>query len=155
MKGHEQIIQHLNDRLAEELTGINQYFVHAEMTENWNYEKLSKPIKDRSIVEMRHAEALIERILYLEGIPIVSKLNDIRIGQNVEQMHRNDLDLELGADKNYNDSIKLCAELGDEGTKNLLEGILKDEEEHIDWLEAQLDQIEQTGTQNYLAQQIY
>lgn len=155
MKGNEQIIQHLNDRLAEELTGINQYFVHAEMTENWNYEKLSKPIKDRSIVEMRHAEALIERILYLEGIPIVSKLNEIRIGQNVEQMHRNDLDLELGADKNYNDSIKLCAELGDEGTKNLLEGILKDEEEHIDWLEAQLDQIEQTGTQNYLAQQIY
>ncbi len=155
MKGNETIIQHLNDRLAEELTAINQYFVHAEMTENWNYEKLTKPIKDRSIVEMRHAEALIERILYLEGTPIVSKYNEIRIGQNVEQMHRNDLDLELGADKNYNESIKLCAELGDDGTKNLLERILKDEEGHIDWLEAQLDQIEQTGTQNYLAQQIH
>ena len=155
MKGNEQIIQHLNHRLAEELTGINQYFVHAEMTENWNYEKLSDPIKKRSIVEMRHAESLIERILFLEGTPIVSKLNEIRIGPDVQAMHRNDLDLELGAAKNYNESIKLCAELGDDGTKKLLESILKDEEEHIDWLEAQLDQVDQTGIQNYLSQQIY
>jgi len=154
MKGNEQIIQHLNDRLAEELTGINQYFVHAEMAENWNYDRLGDLIKKRSIVEMKHAEALIERILYLEGKPIVSKLNEIRIGQEVPQMHRNDLDLELGADKNYNASIKLAAELGDDGTKKLLESILKDEEDHIDWLEAQLDQIEQMGIQNYLSQQV-
>lgn len=155
MKGHETIIQHLNDRLAEELTAINQYFVHAEMTENWNYEKLGDPIKKRSIAEMKHAEALIERILYLEGQPVVSKLNDIRIGAEVARMHANDLDLEVGAVKNYNDSIRVCAELGDDGTKKLLETILNEEEEHVDWLEAQLDQIEQTGIQNYLAQQIY
>jgi bacterioferritin len=154
MKGNDTIIQHLNDRLAEELTGINQYFVHAEMAENWDYDKLADVTKKRSIVEMRHAEALIERILYLEGKPIVSKLNEIRIGADVPQMHRNDLDLELGADKHYNESIKVAAELGDDGTKKLLENILKDEEEHIDNLEAQLDQIEQMGLQNYLAQQV-
>jgi len=154
MKGNETIIQHLNDRLAEELTAINQYFVHSEMTENWNYEQLTDPIKKRSITEMKHAEKLIERIIFLEGVPIVSKYNEIRIGADVPAMHNNDLGLELGAVKNYNDSIRVCAELGDDGTKKLLEGILKDEEEHVDWLEAQLDQISQTGIQNYLAQQI-
>lgn len=155
MKGNDTIIQHLNDRLAEELTAINQYFVHAEMTEDWSYEQLSGPIKKRSIAEMRHAESLIERIIYLEGRPVVSNYNEIRIGSDVAKMHANDLDLEYAAVINYNDSIRVCAELGDEGTKKLLEDILKEEEGHIDWLEAQIDQIEQTGIQNYLAQQIY
>lgn len=155
MKGNETIIQHLNDRLSEELTAINQYFVHSEMCENWRYEQLSDPIKKRSITEMKHAEALIERIIFLEGQPIVSKLNEIRVGSEVAKMHANDLDLEKGAVKNYNESIRLCAELKDDGTKDILESILKDEEGHVDWLEAQIDQIGQTGIQNYLARQIY
>lgn len=155
MKGNEQIIQRLNDRLAEELTAINQYFVHSEMCENWRYEHLTEEIKKRSITEMKHAEKLIERIIFLEGKPIVSKYNEIRIGSDVPAMHGNDLSLECGAVKNYNDSIRLAAELGDDGTKKLLEEILKDEEGHVDWLEAQQDQIEQTGIQLYLAQQLY
>lgn len=155
MKGNETIIQHLNDRLAEELTAINQYFVHAEMTENWRYEHLSSEIKKRSITEMKHAEKLIERIIFLEGRPIVNKLNEIKIASDVPGMHDSDLGLECGAVKNYNDSIRVAAELGDDGTKKLLEGILKDEEGHVDWLEAQQDQIGQTGLQNYLSQQIY
>jgi bacterioferritin len=154
MKGNDTIIQHLNTRLAEELTAINQYFVHSEMCENWNYEPLSDAIKKRAMAEMKHAEKLIERIIFLEGQPIVSKLNDIHIGADVPVMHKNDLDAEYSAVHNYNDSIRVCAELGDDGTKKLLEGILKDEEDHVDWLEAQLDQISQTGIQNYLAQQI-
>lgn len=155
MKGNDVIIQHLNDRLAEELTAINQYFVHAEMTENWRYEHLKEEIKKRSITEMKHAEMLIERIIFLEGKPIVSKYNEIRIGSDVPGMHNNDLSLECGAVKNYNDSIKLCAELGDDVTKRLLEDILQDENGHVDWLEAQQDQIEQVGLQQYLAEQIY
>ena len=155
MKGNDKVIEQLNTRLAEELTAINQYFVHAEMTENWNYERLSDPIKKRSITEMRHAEKLIERILYLEGQPIVDKLNQIRIGAEVIQMHKNDLDAESTAVRGYNESIRIAGELGDDGTRKVLEAILKDEEEHVDWLEAQLDQIQQTGIQNYLAQQIY
>lgn len=155
MKGNEQVIQHLNDRLAEELTAINQYMVHAEMTENWKYSQLHGIIEKRAIVEMRHAEDLIERILFLEGRPIVSNLLEIRIGPAVPQIHENDLGLEVLAVKNYNESIKVAAEARDDGTKQLFERILKDEEEHVDWIEAQMDQIEQTGIENYLAEQIY
>lgn len=154
MKGNEKIIQRLNARLAEELTAINQYIVHSEMCANWGYGRLHEAIEKRAIQEMKHAEKLIERILFFEGIPIVSRLNEIRVGPDVETQHRNDLAAEEGAVKAYNDDIKVAAELGDNGTRELLESILKDEEDHVDWLEAQLDQIGQMGIQNYLVEQI-
>jgi bacterioferritin len=155
VKGNEKIIESLNARLAEELTAVNQYFVHAEMCENWNYKKLGEAIEKRAIAEMKHAEKLIERILFLEGTPVVSKLNEMSIGSYVPEMHEHDLEAEFGAVKGYNESIRLATELGDNNTKILLESILKEEEEHVDWLEAQLDQIGQIGIQTYLAQQIY
>jgi bacterioferritin len=155
MKGNEKMIELLNARLAEELTAINQYFVHAEMCENWNYKRLGEAIEKRAITEMKHAEKLIERILFLEGRPIVSNLNEITIGVEVPEMHENDLGAEEGAVRGYNEGIRLATELGDNNTKVLLESILKEEEEHVDWLEAQLDQIRQIGIQNYLTQQIY
>lgn len=155
MKGNEQMIEHLNARLSEELTAINQYFVHAEMCENWNYKRLGEVIEKRAIVEMKHAEKLIERILFLEGKPIVSNLNDMTIGSFVPEMHESDRRAEEGAIKGYNDSIRLASDIGDNDTKILLESILKEETEHIDWIEAQLDQINHVGIQNYLAQQIY
>jgi len=154
MKGNERIIEHLNARLAEELTAINQYFVHAEMCENWGYERLHAMIRKRSIDEMKHAEKLIARILFLDGKPIVSNLNKIHIGTEVPKMHENDHLAEEGAIRGYNESIRLAVEVGDNGSRELLEAILKDEEEHIDDLEAQLDQIRQMGPQNYLAEQI-
>ncbi len=155
MKGHDKVIEQLNIRLAEELTAINQYMVHAEMCENWKYTHLSETIEKRAIVEMKHAETLIDRILYLEGQPIVSNLNQIRIGSDVKTMHENDLAAEYSAVKGYNESINIARQLGDDGTSKILESILRDEEDHIDWLEAQFDQIAQTGTENYLAEQIY
>jgi bacterioferritin len=154
MKGNEKIIEQLNARLAEELTAINQYFVHAEMCDNWRYSKLHKMIRERSITEMRHAEKLIERIIFLEGRPIVSNLGQIMIGAEVPKMHEFDHGAEEMAIKGYNETIKLAAEVGDNGTKVLLESILKEEEEHIDWIEAQLDQIKQMGAGNYLEEQI-
>jgi bacterioferritin len=154
MKGNEKILEHLNARLAEELTAINQYMVHAEMCDSWNYSKLDEAIEKRAITEMKHAEALIARILFLEGRPIVSKLNKISIGAEVPDMHKNDLEAELDAVKAYNETIRLAGEVGDDGTRNLLESILKDEEDHVDWLGAQLDQIKQMGLPTYLAQQM-
>ncbi len=154
MKGNEKLIKSLNARLIEELAAINQYFVHAEMCEDWGYETLQASIKQRSISEMKHAEKLIERILFLEGQPIVTKLDKINIGKSVDQMHQFDWNAEDNAIKGYNESIRLAAEVGDNGTKTILEEILNDEEEHIDWLEAQKDQIEQMGLQLYLAEQI-
>jgi bacterioferritin len=154
MKGNEKVIEQLNARLAEELTAINQYMVHSEMCENWNYDQLHDAIQKRSINEMIHAEKLIERILFLEGRPIVSSLNAITIGHDVPKMHENDLDAELGAVKAYNETIRIATDVGDNATKVLLESILKDEEDHVDWLEAQQDQIQQMGLQQYLAEQI-
>jgi bacterioferritin len=154
MKGNEKIIEHLNTRLAEELTAINQYFVHAEMCENWGYEKLHAMIRKRSIDEMKHAEKLIARILFLEGRPIVSSLNKIHIGEEVPKMHANDHSAEEVAIRGYNESIKLAVELGDNGTRELLTSILKEEEGHIDEIEAQLDQMGQMGVQTYLGEQI-
>ncbi len=154
MKGDQKVIETLNSLLARELTVVSQYMVHAEMCDNWRYERLHKADEKRAIDEMKHAEKLIARILFLEGIPIVSKLKDIRIGANVEAQHKNDWDSEYGAVKSYNDGIKLAVELADNGTRELLEAILKDEEDHIDWLEAQLDQIKQMGVQSYLVEQI-
>jgi bacterioferritin len=154
MKGNEKVIEHLNLRLAEELTAINQYFVHAEMCENWGYERLHAMIRKRSIDEMKHAEKLIARILFLEGKPIVSNLNKIHIGSEVSKMHVNDHEAEDAAIKGYNESIRLCVEVGDNGSRELLESILREEEDHIDLIEAQLDQIKQMGVQNYLVEQI-
>jgi len=154
MKGNDRLLKALNDLLAEELTATNQYMVHAEMAENWGYDKLDKRIQARAIVEMKHAEKLIARILFLEGTPVVSKLNEIRIGADVPKQFANDLGLEMGAVKNYNDAIKLAIEVGDNATKEILESILKDEDGHVDEIEAQQDQIEQMGLQQYLSNQV-
>jgi bacterioferritin len=153
MKGHDKIIAALNDYLADELTAINQYIVHSEMCANWGYGKLHDAIEKRAIAEMKHAEKLIGRILFLEGTPIVSELKKIHIGAKVDLQLKNDHQSETEAVQAYNDGIRLCAELGDNGTRELLEDNLADEEAHIDWLEAQLDQIEQMGLPNYLLSQ--
>ena len=154
MKGNAKIIATLNDLLSDELTAINQYMVHSEMCDNWGYARLHKAVEKRAIDEMKHAEKLIGRILFLEGRPVVSKLKAIRIGPEVVSQVKNDWKAEEGAVKAYNAGIRLCVELGDNGTRELLESILKDEEAHIDWLEAQLDQIDQMGTANYLVEQV-
>jgi bacterioferritin len=154
MKGDERMIAKLNDLLADELTAINQYMVHSEMCDNWNYERLHKADEKRAIDEMKHAEKLIGRILFLDGRPTVSVLKTINIGADVEAQHNNDLGSEMVAAKSYNEGIRLAVEVGDNGTRELLESILHDEEAHIDWLEAQLDQIKQMGASNYLVEQI-
>ena len=154
MKGNQKILETLNMLLADELTAINQYMVQSEMCADWGYQKLHEAIEKRAIDEMKHAEKLIGRILFLEGIPIVSNLNKINIGATVDVQHKNDQAAEEMAIKAYNDGIKLAVEVGDNGTRDLLEEILEDEEEHIDWIEAQLDQIEQMGLQVYLGEQL-
>jgi bacterioferritin len=154
MKGNDKIIEKLNFLLKDELTAINQYFVHAEMCENWEYERLHEKIRERSIAEMKHAEKLIARIIFLEGRPVVGELNKINVGGEVPAMHQNDWSAEDGAVKNYNEGVRLAAELGDTGSRELLEHILVEEEEHIDWIEAQLDQIKQMGVANYLSEQV-
>lgn len=153
MKGNDKIIEQLNARLSEELAAINQYMVHAEMCENWGYERLHVAMEKRAIDEMKHAEKLIARILFLEGTPVVTKLDKISIGADVEKQHKNDWKAEEGAIKAYNATIKLAADLRDNGTRDLLQSILNEEENHIDWIEVQLDQIKQLGIQNYLVEQ--
>jgi bacterioferritin len=153
MQGNAKILEALNQRLAEELTAINQYMVHAEMCANWGYDKLHKAIEHQAIDEMHHAEWLIGRIIFLDGVPIVSKLNAMKIGKTVLEMIGNDQDDELGAVKAYNESIKLADEVRDKGTSELLAKILKMEEDHVDWAEVQRAQIEQMGIENYLAAQ--
>jgi bacterioferritin len=154
MKGDAKVIEFLNQMLKAELTAINQYFLHAEMCENWGYERLAKLIRKESIEEMQHAEKLMERILYLDGSPNMSDYFKINIGQSVEQQFKNDLQLEYDAVKRLNDGIQLCVAAGDGGSRELAEKILTDEEHHIDWLEAQLHAIDEMGYQNYLAQQL-
>ncbi len=154
MKGNDKIIEVLNALLADELTAVNQYMVHSEMCSNWGYEKLHKATEKRAIEEMRHAEKLIGRIIFLEGMPIVSNLNKITIGPDVQTQFKNDWNAEAGAVKAYNNAIRLAVDVGDNGTRELLDAILKDEEDHIDWLEAQLDQVAQMGIQNYLVEQV-
>lgn len=154
MKGNEKVLALLNDLLSDELTAINQYMVHSEMCANWGYGRLHEVIEKRAIEEMRHAEKLIARILFLSGAPIVSNLKKIHIGATVEAQLKSDLDSELEAVTAYNNGIRLAVETGDNGTRELLEAILTEEEAHIDWLEAQLDQIGQMGLQNYLAAQV-
>ena len=153
MKGNEKIIALLNGFLADELTAINQYIVHSEMCANWGYDKLHSKVEKRAIEEMKHAEKLIARILFLEGLPVVSNLKKMNIGATVDAQLKNDLAAELGAIKDYNDGIRLCLELSDNGSRELIDANLKDEEDHLDWLEAQLDQINKMGLQNYLLAQ--
>jgi len=154
MKGDPKVIEFLNQVLKAELTAINQYFLHAEMCENWGYERLAKIIRKESIEEMQHAEKLMERILYLDGTPNMSDYFKINIGQTVEQQYKNDVQLEYDAVKRLNDGIQLCIAQNDGGSRELAEKILTDEEHHINWLEAQLHAIEEMGYQNYLAQQL-
>jgi bacterioferritin len=155
MKGDPKVIAILNEVLKAELTAINQYFLHAEMLENWGYERLAKHTRKESIEEMTHAEKLMERILLLDGAPNMTDYFKINIGQNVKAQLKNDLDLEYAAVKRLNDGVKSCVAAGDNGSRELLEKILLDEEHHIDWLEAQLHAIDEMGIENYLAQHLH
>lgn len=154
MKGNAQLLKALNGLLADELGAINQYMVHAEMVENWGYMKLGKMIQTRAITEMKHAEKLIARILFLEGTPTVNKLSEIHIGADVPKQFDNDHAAEMGAVKSYNAAIKLAVEVSDNATKEILDSILNDEDAHVDEIEAQQDQIKQMGLPQYLSIQI-
>jgi bacterioferritin len=154
MKGDKQILDLLNDVLTAELTAINQYFIHAKMMKNWGYDRLAHKEREESIDEMKHADHLIERILFLDGIPNMQRMNKVAVGETVPEMLRLDLDEELRAVKRLNDGVKLCRDLGDNGTEDFLTEILRSEEEHVDWIEAQLELIKQVGEAQYLAQQI-
>jgi bacterioferritin len=153
MRGNQQVIAKLNEALREELTAINQYFVHAEMCHNWGYHRLGSYIRKQSIGEMKHAEELLERILFLDAQPTMDPL-PLSIGIDVRAQLRNDLDLELKAVVMYNDAIKAAADAGDNASRELFERLLKDEEEHVDFLETQLHLIEQIGYERYLSQQM-
>ncbi|NIM96483.1 MAG: bacterioferritin [Anaerolineales bacterium] len=154
MKGNEKLIDTLNDLLSDELTAINQYMVHSEMCKHWGYDRMHEDIEKKAIDEMRHAEWHIQRILFLEGKPIVSSLKQISIGKSVPEIIQNDLDAEAGAILAYNNAIALASELGDESTADQLVTILEEEEGHLDWAEKQQAQIEQMGLENYLSQQL-
>jgi len=153
MKGNPKVIAELNKALREELTAINQYFLHAEMCENWGYRKLSEFIKKQSIGEMKHAEVLMERILFLDGSPSMVPL-ELKVGGTVKGIIESDLALELGAVKQYNDSIAIATEEGDNGSRDLLLQLLKDEEGHVDFLEAQIHLIKEVGYERYLSMQM-
>ena len=155
MKGNSQVIKVLNDVKKKELTGINQYFVHAKMCENWGYEALYEVSRKESLDEMKHAELVIDRILFLEGTPNLSGYDKIMVGPTVKQQLENDLGLESAALAVLKPGIKTCLEAGDDGSRELLEHIVVDEEKHVDWIEAQLHKIKEVGYENYLAQQIY
>jgi bacterioferritin len=153
MKGNEELIKKLDELLAEELTAINQYVVHAEMCANWGYDRLHKAVEGRARQEMGHAEKLIERIIFLEGAPTVSRLNPIHIGKEVPKQFESDLKSEFNAVRLYNEGIHIANKASDAVTRELLESILKDEDRHIDWLEEQQDQIAQLGVGLYLSTQ--
>ena len=154
MKGNSKIIEALNALLADELSAVNQYMVHSEMADNWGYNKLHKHFEKRAIDEMKHAEKLIGRILFLEGTPMVSKLNEIKIGAEVPTQLGNDHNAEDGAIKAYSNAIALCGEQKDFATRDVLQHILEDEDRHIDEIEALQDQISQMGIQIFLSKQI-
>jgi bacterioferritin len=155
VKGDPKVIEALNEILTSELTAINQYFIHHKMCENWGYQKLSAKKKEESIEEMRHADRVIERILFLDGIPNMQRLNPVRVGEDAVEQHRVDLQLELEAVKRLNSAIGLCADKSDNGSRELIESILKEEEDGIDWLEAQLHLVDEVGKERYLAEQIH
>jgi bacterioferritin len=155
MKGNTQVIKVLNDVLRKELTGINQYFVHAKMCKNWGYEVLREVNWKESIDEMKHADQIIERILFLEGVPNVASYDKILVGPTVKQQLENDLGLEQAALEVLKPGIQTCLESRDDASRELLEHIIVDEERHIDWIEAQFHQIKEVGYENYLSQQIF
>ena len=154
MKGNDKVIEVLNDVLTSELTAINQYFIHARMCENWGYERLWAKLREESIGEMKHADLVIKRVLFLGGVPNVQRYGQIHVGQTVPEQLELDLALEHAAIPMLNQGVELARSEGDNGTRELLEGILLSEEGHVDWIEAQLDLIKQVGEANYLAQQI-
>ena len=154
MKGNPKVIAALNEALKEELTAINQYFLHAEMCENWHYTRLGDYIKKQSIDEMKHAEALIERILFLDATPNMTETMKLTIGQSVREQIQSDLNLEINAVAMYNKAVEISREAGDNASRELFERLLKDEEAHVDWLEAQTHQINEIGYERYLSQQI-
>jgi bacterioferritin len=155
MRGDPGIIDALNEILTAELTAINQYFVHWRMCENWGYQRLARRKREESLEEMKDADRLIERILYLEGVPNLQRLNPVRVGENALEQHRLDLELEREAVRRYNAAIALCRERGDNGTRALLESQLAGEERSVEWLEAQLYLAQEVGRENYLAQQLH
>lgn len=154
MKGDADVIELLNDVLTQELTAINQYFIHAKMCADWGYGKLADKKRHESIEEMRHAEWVIDRILLLEGVPNMQRLHPVRVGENVVEQHELDLQVEYEAREVLNKGIKLCYDKGDNGTRELLEKILESEEEGIDWLETQLHLIKEIGKERYLSEMI-
>jgi bacterioferritin len=154
MKGNDQVLEALNRALTVELTAINQYFCQAKMCKNWGYLKLGKKHYEESLGEMKHAEQLIDRILFLEGVPEIARYDVIRVGTDVKEQFENDLQLEMKGVRHYNEAIELCTRLKDNGTRDLLEPILAESEEHVDWLETQLGLIEAVGLQNYLTEQM-
>ena len=154
MKGDPQVIAHLNAQLKNELTATNQYFLHYRMLKHWGFDRLAKKEYDESIGEMKHADRIIERILFLEGIPNIARYDVIRVGKDVQEQFQNDLKLETGGVKSYNDAIELCIKVKDSGTRELLAEILVSSEEHVDWLETQIGLIKSVGLQNYLAEKL-
>jgi bacterioferritin len=154
MKGDQRVIDMLNEVLTGELTAINQYFLHAKMCLNWGYDHLGKKIRDESIDEMKHADKLVERVLFLDGLPNLQKLHKLAIGTNVVEILESDLALEHGTVPRLNKGIQLCRDVGDNGSEDLLTHILVDSENHVDWLESQLELVKQVGSAHYLAQQI-
>lgn len=155
MKGNPKLVEMLNEVLTAELTGINQYFIHAKMCQNWGYRRLAAFNRHEAIDEMKHADAVIDRILFLEGVPNMQRLNKVKVGETVAEQFKLDHGLELDAIARLNKAIALAVEVGDNASRDLLEKILVSEEEHADWLEAQLELIKQVGEPNYLAQQIH
>jgi bacterioferritin len=155
MQGDPRIIDLLNQVLRKELTGINQYFIHSRMCKNWGYAVLAKHAYDESIDEMKHADKIIERVLFLDGVPNLSDYDRILIGADVRQQLANDLSLEMAALEVLRPGVQLCLEVGDHASREMLEHIVEDEERHVDWIEAQLHKIQEVGYQGYLAQQIY
>jgi bacterioferritin len=155
MNGHPEIIELLNDVLTAELTAVNQYFGHAKMQANWGYDRLADHSRDESIDEMKHADALIERILYLDGMPNLQRLGPVRLGEDPVEQLRLDLEVEVEAVARFNEGIAKAVQLGDNGTRELLESMLTSEEEHVDWLETQLSLVETLGEQLYLSEQMH
>lgn len=154
MKGKPEVIETLGEMLKEELGAVSQYFLHAEMQENWGYERLSEAIKKQAIGEMKHAEKLIERMLFLEGMPDMADLPKLNIGKNVKQQLENDLALEISAVAEYNEGVASCQKAGDHASAELLKELLQDEEDHVDFLESQLGIIKDVGLENYLLEQM-
>jgi bacterioferritin len=154
MRGHDEVLDALNRALTIELTAINQYFCQARMCEKWGFQKLGKKHYEESIGEMKHADKLIERILFLEGTPEIARYDVIRVGADVKEQLQNDLKLELGGVEHYNATIELCTRLNDHGTREILGPILEESEEHVNWLEVQLGLIQKVGLDNYLTEQI-